>query len=334
LTTPALIGPVVGPPLGGFLVTYADWRWIFYINVPIGLVGIGLVTRYVQDVREVAPGRLDGWGLVFSGLALAGLMFGFETAGRGMLAPQVTAGLILAGLAMGLLYMRHAARRPDPLLDLTLMRIPTFAVSVTAGSLFRVGVGAVPFLLPLMLQLGFGLAALQSGLITFASAVGAIVMKPVAQRALRAIGFRNVLGWNGAAAAIGLGLMAFFRPTWPLAAIYTVLIVGGFLRSLQFTAFNTIAYADIPRERMSAATSLYSTLQQLSLTMGITVGAASLEFARSFSGSGSPALADFSVAFLVVAAFSLAATPLALRLPVTAGDEMSGHHGRPGRSTQ
>jgi EmrB/QacA subfamily drug resistance transporter len=334
LTTPALIGPVVGPPLGGFLVTYADWRWIFYINVPIGLVGIGLVTRYVQDVREVAPGRLDGWGLVFSGLALAGLMFGFETAGRGMLAPQVTAGLILTGLAMGLLYMRHAARRPDPLLDLTLMRIPTFAVSVTAGSLFRVGVGAVPFLLPLMLQLGFGLAALQSGLITFASAVGAIVMKPVAQRALRAIGFRNVLGWNGAAAAIGLGLMAFFRPTWPLAAIYTVLIVGGFLRSLQFTAFNTIAYADIPRERMSAATSLYSTLQQLSLTMGITVGAAALEFARSFSGSGSPALADFSVAFLVVAAFSLAATPLALRLPVTAGDEMSGHHGRPGRSTQ
>ena len=325
LTTPALIGPVVGPPLGGFLVTYANWRWIFYINVPIGLIGIALVTRFVQDVREPAPGRLDAWGLLYSGLALACLMFGFETAGRGMLPPAVVATLLLAGLLVGAIYLRHARRRPDPLLDLTLMRIPTFAVSVTAGSLFRIGVGAIPFLLPLMLQLGFGLAAVQSGLITFASAVGAIVMKPVAQRALRRLGFRNVLGWNGALAACGLGIMAFFRPSWPIAVIYLILIAGGFLRSLQFTAFNTIAYADIPRGRMSAATSLYSTLQQLSLTLGISLGAAALEFARSVSGASTPVLADFTVAFLVVAACSLAATPLALRLPASAGAEMSGH---------
>ena len=329
LTTPALIGPVIGPPLGGFLVTYADWRWIFYINVPIGLLGIALVTRFVQDVREPRPGRLDIWGLLYSGMALACLMFGFETAGRGMLPRLAILSLLAIGLAMGALYLLHARRRPDPLLDLTLMRIPTFAVSVTAGSLFRIGVGAIPFLLPLMLQLGFGLAAIQSGLITFASAVGAIVMKPIAQRALRAAGFRNVLGWNGAAGALGLAAMAFFRPSWPLAVIYVILIAGGFLRSLQFTAFNTIAYADIPRERMSAATSLYSTFQQLSLTLGITVGAAALEFARSLSGGLTPTLHDFTVAFLVVAAFSMAATPFALSLPATAGDEMSGHHRRP-----
>ncbi len=329
LTTPALIGPVVGPPLGGFLVTYADWRWIFYINVPIGLLGIALVTRYVTDVREPTPGRLDALGLVYSGLALACLMFGFETAGRGMLPPGIIATLLLVGLAVGMLYLRHAKRRPDPLLDLTLMRIPTFAVSVTAGSLFRIGVGAIPFLLPLMLQLGFGLAAVQSGLITFASAVGAVVMKPVAQRALRQIGFRNVLIWNGAVSACGLAAMAFFRPNWPIALIYLILIAGGFLRSLQFTAYNTIAYADIPRARMSAATSLYSTLQQLSLTLGISIGAAALEFARSLSGTTNPALSDFTVAFLVVAACAITATPLALRLSTTAGDEMSGHRSQP-----
>ena len=328
LTTPALIGPVVGPPVGGFLVTYADWRWIFYINVPIGAVGIWLVSRFVPDVRESAVARLDGWGLALSGVGLACLMFGFETAGRGMLAPGLVGGLMAVGLASVGAYLWHARRRTDPLLDLSLLRIPTFAISVTAGSLFRVGVGAIPFLLPLMLQVGFGQSALESGMITFASAVGAIAMKPAAQWALRAMGFRVVLGWNAALAAGMLGAVAFLRPSWPLAAIYGVLIAGGFLRSLQFTAYNTIAYADIPRDRMSAATSLYSTLQQLSLTLGITVGAAALEFATAVSGRVVPDVGDFTVAFLVVAGVSLVAAPFALRLPASAGEELSGHRVR------
>ena len=331
LTTPALIGPVVGPPLGGFLVSYADWRWIFDINVPIGLFGMVMVTLYVPDVRESAPPRLDAAGLVLSGLALAFLMFGFETAGRGMLPLSMVVALIAAGMVAAGLYVRHARglrrRGGAPLLDLGLLRIPTFAVSVTAGSLFRVGVGAIPFLLPLMLQLGFGHTALESGMITFASAVGALAMKPAAQWALRSFGFRNTLVVNGTLAALLLAAMAAFRPGWPLAALYAVLILGGFLRSLQFTAFNTIAYADIPREKMSAATSLYSTLQQLSLTMGITIGAAALEAATTLSGREIPSVPDFSVAFLVVAVFSLSATPMSLRLPRTAGAEMSGHKG-------
>ena len=325
LTTPALIGPVVGPPLGGFLVTYADWRWIFDINVPIGLLGMLLVTLYVPDIREPTPGRLDGMGLVLSGLALACLMFGFETAGRGMLPVTTVTGLIMLGIVSGGLYVWHSRRRQDPLLDLTLLRIPTFAVSVTAGTLFRIGVGAIPFLLPLMLQLGFGMTAVQSGLITFASAIGAAVMKPATQYTLRTFGFRTTLAWNGSVSAILLGLMATFRPAWPIVALYAFLIIGGFLRSLQFTAYNTIAYADIPRERMSAATSLYSTIQQLSQTVGITLGAAMLELATTLSGREAPALWDFSVAFMVVCVFSLAATPLSLRLSASAGDEMSGH---------
>ena len=326
LTIPALIGPIVGPPVGGFLVTYADWRWIFDINVPIGVLGIVLVTRYVEDARAPDPVRLDGVGLLLAGVALAGLMSGAETVGRGVVPAPVAVGLMLLGAASGALYLRHARRRPDPLLDLSLLRIPTFAVSVWAGSMFRVGIGAIPFLLPLMLQLGFGLSAAQSGLITLASAVGAIVMKPAAQRSLRTFGFRTVLVWNAGLSAVLLAACAAFRPAWPVAGLYAVLVAGGFLRSLQFTAYNTIAYADIPRPRMSAATSLYSTIQQLSLTLGITVGAAALQASTLLSQRVQPGLPDYSAAFLAVAAVAVLAAPMALRLPRDAGDEVSGHH--------
>ncbi len=328
LTTPALIGPVLGPPLGGFLVTYADWRWIFTINVPIGLLGIALVTRYVAEIREAVPGRLDWVGLILSGASLSGLMFGAEMVGRQVAPPWVIAGCMSVGLVAGWAYIRHAKQRPDPLLDLSLFRVPTFGVAVLAGSLFRVGVGAIPFLLPMMIQLGFGRSAAQSGMITFASAVGAIAMKPAAQSALRWFGFRATLFWNAALAACGVAACAAFRPWWPVPALYAVLIAAGFLRSLQFTAYNTLAYAEIPRNRMSAATSLYATVQQLSLTFGITVGAGTLALMGILSGREHVAVSDFSVAFLVVAAMMLVAAPASLLMPHDAGAEMSGHrHG-------
>ena len=328
LTVPALVGPVVGPPIGGLLVTYADWRWIFDVNVPIGALGMVLVTRYVEDVREPAQGRLDWIGLVLSGAALSGLMFGFETIGRGVVPLPLSAGLVAAGAVAAAAYARHARRRPDPLLDLSLLRLPTFAVSVWAGSLFRIGIGAIPFLLPLMLQLGFGLSAAQSGLITLASALGAIVMKPAAGASLRWFGFRTVLVWNAALSALLLAACAAFRPAWPIMGLYAVLIAGGFLRSLQFTAYNTIAYADVPRARMSGATSLYATLQQVSLTLGITVGAGALQASTALSGRVQPGLQDFSAAFVVVAVVAGLAAPMALGLRRDAGRELSGHHGR------
>ena len=328
LSAPALIGPVLGPPLGGILVTYASWRWIFDINVPIGLLGIALVTRYVPNTREPGAGRLDAVGLILSAITLAGLMFGFEALGRSLL-PQWLAGTSLAlGVLAALLYVLHARRHTAPLLDLTLVRLPTFLVSVLGGSLFRIGVGATPFLLPMMLQIGFGMSAVQSGAITFANAAGAIVMKPAATRALRRFGFRDTLLVNGLFSATTLALCAAFRPTWPLAGIYAVLLVGGLVRSLQFTAYNTIAFADIPAARMSAATSLYSTLQQVSLTLGVTVGAAALEVAMAATGHQRPALGDFSVGFLVVAAISAVGAPVSLLMSRMAGAEMSGQRVR------
>jgi EmrB/QacA subfamily drug resistance transporter len=328
LTMPALLGPVIGPPVGGFLVTALSWHWIFFINIPIGILGVLLVTRFIHEDERVEATQFDLLGQVLAGIGMAGLIMGLSSFGRGALPPALAVGLTAVGIVSAVAYLRHARRAAHPLLDVSLLKIPTFAVSVGAGSLFRVGIGAMPFLLPLMLQIGFGLSAFHSGLVTFVSAAGALVTKPLARPALRRFGFRRVLGWNAVISAVVLALTAAFRPSWPLAAIYGVLLFGGVFRSLQFTAYNTVAYADIPEGRMSSATSFYSTLQQLSLTIGVTLGAAALGLAGAISGTPHPQLDDFSAAFLVVAAVMLPAAVLAFRLPRNAGAEMSGHAGR------
>ncbi len=324
LTMPALIGPVVGPPVGGFIVTYFSWRWIFYINVPIGILGIVLISMFVEEVREPPRGSFDAIGLVLTGFALSGLMFGLETAGRGVVAVQATEAMVGVGLAAAIGYWLHARRHPAPLLDLTLLKLPCFRVAISAMVLFRAGIGALPFLLPLMLQVGFGDTAAQSGLITFASSAGALVMKPAAQHALRQFGFRDTLLWNGVISAVMIAVCALFRPTWPAAAFYAVLLVGGFFRSLQFTAYNTLAYGDVPRARMSAATSLYTAAQQLATTVGISAGALSLHISMLIARHTEPGPLDFSLAFVVVAMLTAIAAPIALGMPRDAGDELTG----------
>ena len=328
LMVPATIGPVLGPPIGGFLVTTLSWRWIFYINVPIGVLGMVLATLYIRDIKEEGRVDFDGWGLLLSGISLSCLMFGLELASRGETSWPVTACIVAAGLGSGALYLRHSRRHENPVLDFSLMRVKTFGLSVIGGGLTRISAGAVPFLLPMMLQLGFGMSALQSGLITFTSSAGSILMKGVAQPVLRRWGFRNVMIWNGFTSAIFLAAIASFRPSWPTVVIYAVLLVGGFFQSLQFTAYNTIAYAEIERKQMSSATSFYTTFQQLMLTLGICTAAAALAGSLAITGHSHPLLTDYSVAFLVVAAVSLAASPTCSRLPRDAGDELSGRNVR------
>ncbi|MBU6425228.1 MAG: MFS transporter [Rhodospirillales bacterium] len=326
LTMPALLGPVLGPPLGGFIVSIASWRWVFDINVPIGIAGAIAVSLFIPDVREEGRGgQLDTLGLLFSGLAMAMLMAGMETVGRGLVPVFWTLLAFAGGAGACLAYWRHARRVENPILDFALFKVETFRISVTAGSLFRIAVGALPFLLPLMLQLGFGKSPFQSGMITFATAAGAIAMKVAASPLLDRFGFRAVLIWNGVLAAAAMAMTATFAPGWPALLMCAVLFVAGFFRSLQFTAFNTIAYGDIARPRMSAATTLYSTIQQLSLTMGIVVGAASLEIANWVSDRASPALIDYRVAFLVVSFIAALSTPLSARLSHSAGDALTHH---------
>ena len=204
------------------------------------------------------------------------------------------------------------------------MRIRTFGLSVIGGGLSRVAAGAVPFLLPLMLQLGFGMSAAASGLITFSGSLGSMLMRFVARPVLHRWGFRTTMVWNGLVASGFLCAYGFMRPSWPTAAIMGLLLVGGFFQSLQFTAYNTIAYADIPRERMSAATSFYTTFQQLNLTLGICVAAGALAGSLLVTGHAQPGVTDYSAAFLVVACVSLLASPTCTRLAPDAGDELSG----------
>ncbi len=326
---PALIGPIAGPPVGGFFVTYLNWRWIFYINVPIGVLGMVLATLFIPDVREATRERFDALGLLLSGVTLACLTFGLELGGRGVISPAETLAVVVLGVVAGAAYLRHAKRCPAPILDLSLMRYATFRLSVLGGSLTRIVAGASPFLLPLMMQLGFGMSAAQSGLITFAGAAGAMGMKLTAGPVLRRFGFRATLIWTGALSAGSAACCAAFRPDWPLAAIYAVLLLGGFFTSLMFTAYNTIAYDEIPRARMSAATSFYATFQQLMLSLGIAVAAAVLSASRHVTGHATPGLIDFSAAFLTVAFISLCASPICALLPQDAGDQMSGHRTSP-----
>lgn len=325
LMIPATIGPIVGPPVGGFIVTYLSWHWIFYINVPIGILGVILVTLFIDEMKELVRRKFDLRGLVLAGFALSCVMFGIEVASRGAGAGWVTAALVGAGVLAGALYGLHTRRVERPILDFRLLRVTTFRMSWMCGSLSRIAVGAMPFLLPMMLQIGFGLSAAQSGLITFVGAIGSLLMRTCAPWLLKRLGFRMVLTWIGALATALLALTAAFRPWWPLPLIYAVLVANGFFQSLQFMAYNTIAYADVSREDMSAATSFYTTFQQMALTLGIAVSAAALAASMAIAGHDEPMLPDFSAAILFVSAISFLAPVLATRLDRDAGAELSGH---------
>jgi len=324
LTTPALLGPVVGPPLGGFITTYASWHWIFIINVPIGLAGICLVARYIDPVRAEHIEPFDGVGMLLAGLGVAGLAFGLSVAGLDLLPWWLVAALIGGGAVCMTAYLLYARRIKAPVLDFALFRIPTFYASVVGGFLFRVGIGALPFLLPLMLQTGFGLNPFQSGLVTFAAAVGAIGMKAFAGPLIKRFGFRKILVSNALIASVFLVACAAFTPATPMPLIVIVLLVGGFFRSLQFTASNTLAYADIDTRQMSRATAMASVGQQLSLATGVAIGAFAVEMTLNWSGGTEITASDFAPAFVVVAVISAMSAVIFARMPADAGAIMSG----------
>ena len=325
LTVPALIGPILGPPLGGFLTTYASWRWIFWINVPIGVLGIMLAQVFIDDLKESNVPPLDLFGFVLAAVGLTGLVFGFEAIGRNILPAPIVALLLAAGAAATALYVRHARRAAHPVIRLSLLRYPTLRASIGGGFLFRVGVGAVPFLLPLMFQMAFGLSAFQSGLLTFVAAIGAVTMKIAAAPILRRFGFRSVLIGSALISGVFLAANGLFRPDTPHAIILATLLLGGFVRSLQFTSVNIVGFADIPRNEMSQATSLSGMAQQLSLSIGVGTGAFILHLTAGASGDARLSAADFMPAFFAIGAIAMLAALIYRRLPGDAGQEVSGH---------
>jgi EmrB/QacA subfamily drug resistance transporter len=329
LTIPALVGPVVGPPLGGFITTYFDWRWIFLINLPIGALGILLARRFIPDIREDAP-PLDWRGFVLVGFGLGGAMFGFSTLGRHLIPVEVAVASLVLGFAAIAGYVAHARRHAQPLLDLRLLRLPTYRAGVVGGTLFRIGIGATPFLLPLMLQLGFGLSPVQSGMLTFVSAIGAIFMKTLAARVLKRLGFRRVLVLNALVASAMLCGFGLFRPETPHLIIYVTLLISGCARSLQFTSLNAITYAEVDSPRMGQASSLAGMMQQLSLSLGVAIGGYLLELTGAAFDRPATDVRNFYVAFLGVGLISASSAWFMSRLPRNAGAEMAGR-ARPGK---
>ncbi|HKY87617.1 MAG TPA: DHA2 family efflux MFS transporter permease subunit [Pseudorhodoplanes sp.] len=325
VTAPALIGPVIGPPVGGFITTYASWHWIFLINIPIGLLGIAFALKYIDPVRADDPEPFDGVGMLLASLGVAGLAFGLSVAGLDLLPWTIVAALIGGGAVAMTLYVFHAHKVKAPPLDFRLSRYPTFHAALVGGFLFRLGIGAIPFLLPLMLQVGFGMTPFQSGLVTFATAVGALGMKTVAARIIGTFGFRPVLTIVGVVSAVFLAACAAFTPTTPMVIIFLILLVGGFFRSLTFTSINTIAYAEVHARELSRATALMAVSQQLSISAGVAIGAAVVEATLRWKGATAISAGDFWPAFLVVAAISALAAIFFARLPPDAGAEMSGH---------
>jgi EmrB/QacA subfamily drug resistance transporter len=324
LTIPAMIGPVVGPPLGGFITTYFHWRWIFWINVPIGILGIGLALAFIENLREEKVARFDFVGFLLSGFGLATAIFGLTLIGRGFVSAPINAAMIVLGLASLAAYVRHARRDSDAILDLSLLSIPTFFSSAVGGFIFRIGIGSIPFLLPLMLQLGFGLSPFASGSLTFAAAAGAMAMKFSATAILRRFGFRRVLIVIAIISGAFLASYGFFTQATPDWLILAALLLGGFFRSLEFTALNAIGYADISLAKMSRATSFSSVSQQMSQTVGIAAGAAALESIQWFYGDAALTVRDFGPAFFVVALISTSSALIFARLSPDAGAEVSG----------
>jgi MFS family permease len=326
VTTPAMLGPVFGPPLGGFIVTYFSWRWIFFINVPMALLGILLVTLFVENLREDDVRPLDLPGFVLTGIGLSCLVFGFEIAGRGGLPTSVVSTMIVVGALCLAIYVWHARRAAFPVLDLNLLKITTFRIGVTGGTLTRMGIGALPFLLPIMLQLGFGYSPIVSGLVTFASAAGAMSMRITATRIIRYFGYRRTLIFNSLLTSMTLALNALWRPSTPLLVIFTVLLLGGFFRSLQFSAVNTLGYSDVPANLMSRATPFASMAQQLAMSLGIGTGALMLHLTLLFRSHAELGPADFTPAFIGVGLISLLAFPIFMKLAPDAGHGMIGGH--------
>jgi len=324
-TVPAVIGRMMGPLFGGAIVTYASWRWIFLVNIPFGLLAIALTLAFVSDDPPAAdPVPFDFGGFALLALGLSLLLGALETAGRTSLPVLVSWLAALLGAAMLWLYTRHVGQREHPLIDLAILRHRTFRLSVFGGLPLRIGIGAVPFLLPLMLQLGFGLSPLASGTLTVATAVGALGTRVVMTQAIRRLGFRKLL--MGATALSSLFYLGYsqFTPDTPHLLLFVVLMLGGLLTSMCMICLGTLGFSEIPAPRMSHATALSAMAQQISLSFGVVLAAALLAAASFWHGGNGIALqpGDFSPAFIVVGLINVLSLWWFVRLDPHAGAQM------------
>ncbi|MFV5157614.1 MFS transporter [Klebsiella pneumoniae] len=326
LTWPALVAPIIGPPLGGFITRYASWHWIFFINVPLGLAAIILSLRIIPDIRETERRSFDLSGFITTSVAMVSLVTAMERLGGRQ--PQIWPTLALAALGFGcLLYsIRHFRRAVAPMVRLDALQVPTFRVTMYGGSLFRASISAVPFLLPLLFQVGFGMDPFHSGLLVLAVFVGNLTIKPATTPLIRWLGFRRLLLINGALNVCSLLACALLTPQTPVWAIMLILYLGGVFRSIQFTGVSTLAFADVPAAQMSDANTLFSTASQLAVGLGITLGAIGIRLGEQVGDwlhlTELPGI-SFRLSFVFIALICLVGMIDSLHLAKTAGSSVS-----------
>jgi len=321
-TMPALAGPLIGPPLAGFVLSVADWPWIFFINIPVGLLGMLAVLRFVPRLPGLDPGPFDWSGFALSAATITGIVVVAETGGLQLIPWWAQMGLVALSLGCGWLYLRLARAKARPILNLGLLRYPTFRASLLGGTLMRLGVGAGPFLMPLLLQVALGWTPLQAGSVTLAGGLGVFVSRPFAAPMLRRWGFRATLLALVALTAVLTAAPGFFRADTPVWLIMAFLGMAGFMRSSQFIATNTIAYADVPQTEIAQASTLSVVSQQVGLAMGVSFGGMMLHLARGSGGALTPD--RFTLPYLAIGATTLLSALVYYRLDRNAGAAISG----------
>lgn len=326
LTWPALVAPIIGPPLGGFITSYANWRWIFFINVPLGLLAIALALKFIPNIRDDDRRPFDLPGFLTTGIAMVSLVYAMELLGAQHPESGLTIALLMLGVGTFAFSLRHFRRAAWPMIRLDAMQVPTFRVTMYGGSLFRASISAVPFLLPLMFQVGFGMNAFQAGSLVLAVFVGNLTIKPATTPLIRWLGFKKLLLINGALNVLALLACALITPNTPVWLILLVLYLGGVFRSIQFTGISTLAFADVPSAQMSYANTLFSTATQLAVGLGISLGAIGIRVGANVSEwlgiSAIPGI-SFRLAFVAIALICLIGMVDTLRLTKEAGSAVS-----------
>jgi len=324
---PGLVAPVLGPPLGGFITTYSSWRWIFYLNLPLGVIGTVLALLWTDDERENTDRSFDWLGFALAGSSCVAFMYSLELMGQQTSNWTTVWALLGYSLLAGALAAVHMRRAENPLIDFACLKQKTFSVAIWGGSLFRTGIMASPFLLPLMFQVAFGLNAFQSGLLVLTMFAGNLAMKSVTTPVLQRWGFRSVLIVNGIVSALLILALGLLSPSTPKVAMVAVLFLHGLSRSMQFTALNTLAFVDIPKALLSSATSFAAVVQQMGMGLGVAVGAVALRAAGWLRGerAGTLTLMDFHLAFWMMAVLGVLAVLDCFTLSPEAGAEASGH---------
>lgn len=311
VTMPGLVGPILGPVLGGVLVTWASWHWIFLINIPIGIAGLFYARKYMPDFTTPRR-RFDMSGFLLFGLSLVLFSIGIELFGEKLVASWLALTIIFSSIVLFYAYIRHARHHPSPLIALPIFRTRTFSVGIAGNIASRLGTGCVPFLMPLMLQVGFGYTALIAGCMIAPTAIGSILAKSTVTQVLRWFGYRKTLFGITVIIGVMIAQFALQSPSMEIWLLILPLFILGMAMSTQFTAMNTITLADLTDENASSGNSVLAVTQQLSISLGVAVSAAVLRFYEGFESANT--IEQFHYTFITMGVITLISASVFLLL--------------------